>query len=101
MYEVLDIDGEILYHIEQYDYKPVNTGKLIDYIKENWVVDDEHIVRQYIEVMEIKVPDLDILDWDYIISRDDDYEHIGGGRYLNVYELESNEKELRELNLII
>lgn len=101
MFEVIDIDKEILYWIDQYDYEYKNTGKLIDYIKENWVREAEDIVRQYVEVMEIKVPDLDILNWDYILQIDEDYEYLGNGQYLNTYEMSENEEELRKLNLIV
>lgn len=101
MFEVKDIDNEILYWIDQYSYEPKNTGKLIDYIKENWIREAEDIVRQYVEVMEIKVPDLDILNWDYILQTDEDYEYLGDGQYLNTYEMSENEEELRKLNLII
>lgn len=97
-----DLDKEILYWIEQFGYTPINTGKLIDYIKENWVVSKSHVVEEFVEAMEIRnLPSLHILDWDKICSEDNDYEELESGLYLNIYQLENNDLDLKRLNLII
>lgn len=96
----IDIDKEILYWIDQYGFKPKSTGKLIDYIKENWIVNQRELVERYVEVMEIKVPTIDILDWDRISEMDNDYKELGNGKFLNVYEIETNDIELKRLDLI-
>lgn len=96
----IDIDKEILYWIGQFGYEWIDCGKLIDYIKENYVKDQRDVVENYVEVMEIKVPTIDILDWDRICEEDDDYEALDDGRYLNTYLLETDSTELKRLNLI-
>lgn len=96
----IDIDKEILYWIDQFGYEWIDCGKLIDYIKENYVKDQRDVVESYVEVMEIKVPTIDILDWNRICEEDDDYEALDDGRYLNTYLLESDSIELKRLNLI-
>lgn len=96
----IDIDKEILYWIDQFGYEWIDCGKLIDYIKENYVKDQRDVVENYVEVMEIKVPTIDILDWDGICEEDDDYEALDDGRYLNTYLLETDSTELKRLNLI-
>lgn len=96
----IDIDKEILYWIDQFGYEWIDCGKLIDYIKENYVKDQRDVVESYVEIMEIKVPTIDILDWDRICEEDDDYEALDDGRYLNTYLLESDSLELKRLNLI-
>lgn len=96
----IDIDKEILYWIDQFGYEWTDCGKLIDYIKENYVKDQRDVVESYVEIMEIKVPTIDILDWDRICEEDDDYEALDDGRYLNTYLLESDSLELKRLNLI-
>lgn len=99
MYEVCDIDKEILYWIDQFGYEWINCGKLIDYIKENLVVNDEHIINRWCEINEWKV-DIDYLNWDKIIENDDDYEYLCNGLYLDVYQLEDMGLELKRLDLI-
>lgn len=96
----IDIDKEILYWIDQFGYEWIDCGKLIDYIKENYVKDQRDVVESYVEVMEIKVPTIDILDWNRICEEDDDYEALDDGRYLNTYLLETESIELKRLNLI-
>lgn len=96
----IDIDKEILYWIDQFGYEWIDCGKLIDYIKENYIKDQRDVVESYVEVMEIKVPTIDILDWNRICEEDDDYEALDDGRYLNTYLLESDSIELKRLNLI-
>lgn len=96
----IDIDKEILYWIDQFGYEWVNCGKLIDYIKENYVKDQRDVIEEYVELMEIKVPSIDILDWDRICQEDNDYEELDNGKYLNTYLLESDSLELKRLNLI-
>lgn len=99
MFEVYDIDGEILYWIEQFGYEWINSGKLIDYIKENFVKDVDFILKQWCEANKWKV-DIDYLNWEKIVNADVDYEYLGNGLYLNIYWLESSELELKRLNLI-
>lgn len=99
MFEVYDIDKEILYWIEQFDFKWIDSGKLIDYIKKHYVKDADFILEQWCEVHEWKV-DIDYLNHNMIISQDNDYEYVGNGLWLNTYWLESSEEELRELGLI-
>lgn len=96
----IDIDKEILYWVEQFGYEWINCGKLIDYIKENYVKDQRDVVEEYVELMEIKVPSIDILDWDRICQKDNDYEVLDNGQYLNTYLLESDSLELKRLDLI-
>lgn len=96
----IDIDKEILYWIDQFGYEWIDCGKLIDYIKENYIKDQRDVVEDYVEVMDIKVPTIDILDWNRICEEDDDYEALDDGRYLNTYLLESDSIELKRLNLI-
>lgn len=97
----MDIDKEILYWIEQLGYEWIDCGRLIDYIKENYVKTQQEVVEEYVELMEIKVPSLDILNWVTICKNDDDYEKLCENKYLNIYALESDEIELKRLNLII
>ena len=58
------------------------------------------MITEYIEAMEIKVPSIDILDWNKICQKDNDYEQIAKDKYLNIYRLESDSVELKRLNLI-
>ena len=94
-----DIDKEILYWIKQFNYEWINCGELIDYIKENYTKNQENIVNEFVEAMEWKV-DIDYLNKDAICKNDNDYEHLCDDLYLNVYRLESDEIELKRLNLI-
>lgn len=96
----IDIDKEILYWIDQFGWEWIDCGKLIDYIKENYIKDQRDVVESYVEIMEIKVPTIDILDWNRICEEDDDYEALDDGRYLNTYRLEQDSLELKRLNLI-
>lgn len=96
----IDIDKEILYWIEQFGYEWIDCGKLIDYIKENYVSDQRDVVEEYVESMKIRVPSIDILDWDRICQEDNDYEQLSDGRYLNIYLLEADSLGLQRLNLI-
>ena len=96
----IDIDKEILYWVNQFGYEWIDCGKLIDYIKENYIKDQRDVVESYVEIMEIKVPTIDILDWDRICEEDEGYEALDDGRYLNTYLLESDSTELKRLNLI-
>lgn len=96
----IDIDKEILYWIDQLGYEWINCGKLIDYIKENYVKDQIDVIKEFVEVMEIKIPNIDLLDWDRICQEDNDYEKLENGQYLNTYLLESDSLELQRLNLI-
>lgn len=96
----IDIDKEILYWVEQFGYEWINCGELIDYIKENYVKDQIDVVKEYVELMEIKVPSIDILDWNRICQEDNDYEELDNGQYLNTYLLESDSLELQRLDLI-
>lgn len=99
MYEVVDIDGEILYWVEQFGYEWIDCGKLIDYIKENFVKDVDDILREWCELNEIRI-DIDYLNWKMIVEEDNDYEYIGNGLYLNTFWLEDAEVELKRLDLI-
>jgi hypothetical protein len=96
----MDIDEEILYWIEQLGYEPINTGKLIDYIKENYVKRGEDIIDEWCELKGWKV-DKDYLDWNMIIRNDYEYDKVDKDKFLNVYQLEHAELELKRLNLII
>lgn len=99
MYEICDIDKEILYWIDQFGYEWINCGELIDYIKENFVVNDEYIIDRWCEINEWRV-DKDYLNWDKIIENDEDYEYLCNGLYLDIYQLEDIELELKRLDLI-
>lgn len=96
----MDIDKGILYWIEQLGYEWIDCGKLIDYIKENYIKDQRDVIEEYVELMEIRVPSINILDWNEICEQDNDYEQLGDGKYLNVYLLESDSLELKRLDLI-
>ena len=97
--KTVDIDKEILYWIEQLGFKWIDCGKLIEYIKKNYVKSEEDIVREFVEVMEWIV-DIDFLDQKRICDADDDYEYLGQDLYLNVYMLENDNVELKRLDLI-
>ena len=97
--ETIDIDKEILYWIEQLDFKWNDCGKLIEHIKKNYVRNREDVVREFVEVMEWIV-DIDFLDQKRICDADDDYEYLGQDLYLNVYMLENDDVELKRLDLI-
>lgn len=97
--EIIDIDKEILYWIEQLGFKWIDCGKLIEHIKKNYVKSGEDVVREFVEVMEWTV-DIDFLDQKRICEADDDYEYLGQDLYLNVYMLENNDVELKRLDLI-
>lgn len=96
----IDIDKEILYWIDEFGLEWVDCGKLIDYIKDNYVKCQRDVVEEYVEAMEIKVPSIDILNWGIVCAQDNDYEMLSDGRYLNVYRLESDYAELKKLKLI-
>lgn len=97
--EIIDIDKEILYWIEQLGFKWIDCGKLIEHIKKNYVKSREDVVREFVEVMEWTV-DIDFLDQKRICEADDDYEYLGQDLYLNVYMLENDDVELKRLDLI-
>lgn len=99
MYEVIDIDNEILNWINQFNYEWVNDGKLIDYIKDNFVRNVDSILEEWCEINKIRI-DIDYLNWKKIIDEDNDYEHLAGDLYLNRVWLEDAESELKRLNLI-
>lgn len=97
--EIIDIDKEILYWIEQLGFKWIDCGKLIEHIKKNYVKNREDVVREFVEVMEWIV-DIDCLDQKRICEADEDYEYLGQDLYLNVNMLENDDVELKRLNLI-
>lgn len=97
--EQVDIDKKILYWIEQFDFKWIDCGKLIEHIKKNYVKNREDVVREFVEVMEWIV-DIDCLDQEKICESDEDYEYLGQDLYLNVYMLENDDVELKRLDLI-
>lgn len=97
--KTIDIDKEILYWIEQLGFKWIDCGKLIEYIKKNYVKSEEDITREFVEVMEWIV-DIDFLDQKRICEADEDYEYLGQDLYLNVYMLENDDVELKRLDLI-
>ena len=97
--EIIDIDKEILYWIEQFDFKWIDCGKLIEHIKKNYVKNREDVVREFVEVMEWIV-DIDCLEQEKICKSDEDYEYLGQDLYLNVFMLENDDVELKRLNLI-
>lgn len=95
-----DIDKIIVDWIEQFGFEWIDCGKLVDHIKEHYVSEQKDVVMEYIEAMEIKVPSIDILDWDKICQQDNDYEQIAKDKYLNIYRLENDSLELKRLDLI-
>lgn len=97
--ETVDIDKEILYWIEQFDFKWIDCEKLIEHIKKNYVKNREDVVREFVEVMEWIV-DIDCLDQEKICESDEDYEYLGQDLYLNVFMLENDDVELKRLDLI-
>lgn len=100
-----DIDKEAMYWrimswIDYFGYEWVDRGQLIDYIKDNYTQTQIKIVKEYINVMKIRVPSIHILDWDKIVEIDDDYVSIGEDLYLNIFRLEHEEDVLRKEGLI-
>ena len=98
--EYIDIDKEILYWIDYFGYQWIDCGQLIEYIKDNYTQTQIKIVKEYINVMKIRVPSIHILDWDKIVEIDDDYVSIGEDLYLNIFRLEHEEDVLRKEGLI-
>lgn len=96
----IDIDKEILYWIDYFGYQWVDCSQLIEYIKDNYTMTQIKIVKEYINVMKIRVPSIHILDWDKIVEIDDDYVSIGEDLYLNIFRLEHEEDVLRKEGLI-
>lgn len=95
-----DVDKEIMYWIDYFGYEWVDCGQLIEYIKNNYTTTQIKIVKEYINVMKIRVPSIHILDWDKIVEIDDDYLSIGEDLYLNIFRLEHEEDVLRKEGLI-
>ena len=100
-----DIDKEAMYWrimswIDYFGYEWVDCGQLIEYIKDNYTQTQIKIVKEYINVMKIRVPSIHILDWDKIVEIDDDYVSIGEDLYLNIFRLEHEEDVLRKEGLI-
>ncbi len=100
-----DIDKEamywrIMYWINYFGYEWVDCGQLIEYIKDNYTQTQIKIVKEYVNVMKIRVPSIHILDWDKIVELDDDYVSIGEDLYLNIWRLEHEEDVLRKEGLI-
>ena len=95
-----DVDKEVMYWIDYFGYKWVDCGQLIEYIKDNYTQTQIKIVKEYINVMKIRVPSIHILDWDKIVELDGDYVSIGEDLYLNIWRLEQEEDVLRKEGLI-
>ena len=95
-----DVDKEVMYWIDYFGYKWVDCGQLIEYIKDNYTQTQIKIVKEYINVMKIRVPSIHILDWDKIVELDGDYVSIGKDLYLNIWRLEQEEDVLRREGLI-
>ena len=100
-----DIDKEAMYWrimswINYFGYEWVDCGQLIEYIKDNYTQTQIKIVKEYVNVMKIRVPSIHILDWDKIVELDDDYVSIGEDLYLNIWRLEHEEDVLRKEGLI-
>lgn len=95
-----DVDKEIMYWINYFGYEWVDRGQLIEYIKDNYTQTQIKIVKEYINVMKIRVPSIHILDWDKIVEIDNDYVSIGEDLYLNIFRLEHEEDVLRKEGLI-
>lgn len=96
----IDIDAKILYWIDYFEYKWIDCGKLIDYIKDNWVRTKEEVVRHYMEAMKYNNVDINDLDWNYICEKDNDYEKLYDNLYINIYELENSKEYLQKIKLI-
>lgn len=95
-----DVDKEVMYWIDYFGYKWVDCDQLIEYIKDNYTQTQIKIVKEYINVMKIRVPSIHILDWDKIVELDGDYVSIGEDLYLNIWRLEQEEDVLRREGLI-
>lgn len=95
-----DVDKEIMYWIDYFGYQWVDCGQLIEYIKNNYTATQIKIVKEYINVMKIRVPSIHILDWNKITEIDDDYVSIGEDLYLNIFRLEHEEDILRKEGLV-
>lgn len=97
---MVDVDKEIMYWIDYFGYEWIDCGQLIEYIKDNYTQTQIKIVKEYINVMKIRVPSIHILDWDKIVEIDNDYVSIGEDLYLNIFRLEHEEDVLRKEGLI-
>ena len=94
------IDTEIIYWSEQIGFEIVKTEEYLEYVKEKYVKNEYDVVQEFLEVMEIKI-NTKYLNFEKICEDDDDYEHLVGNMYLNVYRLEDDEVELKRLDLIV
>lgn len=95
-----NIDKTILYWIEYFNYDAIDMEELIDYIKDNLIKEKKELIEKYVEAMEIKVPSLKMLNWDYICKNDKDYVKVSEDLYLNIRWLEDSELELHRQKLI-
>lgn len=97
----MDIDEAILGIIDQLGFEWVDCGKLIDYIKDNYVKTDIEVVERFSNDMEWKV-DIQYLDCEKILNECEiDYTFLGSGLYINIDELENDKLLLQRQNLII
>ena len=99
MYRSL-VDEDIIYWIDQMGYEIINEKEVLNYIKENFIRTHREVVEEFIIAMEIKIPDIFLLDWEAICRQDNDYEELENGKYLNRYLFEEESSELKRLNLI-
>lgn len=95
----IDIDKKILYWIEQFGFKWIDSGELIDYIKKNYIRNGEEIIDEFIWYMEWKV-DKKYLNKEKIIEDNNDYDDLGNDMYLNIFLLEQDSLTLQRLDLI-
>lgn len=95
------IYNEIVEYLSQsLDFKVPNRGALLDYAIDHYIREKKEVIENWVEAMEVQVPSLKCLDWDYIVYYDDDYVRITENLYLNVFWLTEDINTLIKLNLI-
>jgi len=103
---MVNIDSEIMDWIEDFDIVPKDEVKLLEYIKNNLIKDEEAVIDNFVELWEVNLPDnnTSFLDIDYVLSFmvDGDWTQLSNGKYLNVYYLsEFNWRgDLKEMGLV-
>lgn len=104
----MDIDEAILGIIDQLGFEWTDCGKLIDYIKDNYIKTDIEVVENFSNNMGWKV-NIQYLNYEKILNECEinytflgsDYNHLGEGLYINIDELENDKLLLQQQDLII
>lgn len=79
------------------NYHIGNLAKLVTYLQENnYIKTKEDIVIDNMEIMGAENIPLDWLDYDTIVEQDDDYYPLSRSRFLNIFLIDEDKKELME-----